>query len=122
MGAKGESIMVNYEALSGGFDYVQDESTAPPTDDAAVWAKINLGMNKTNADGGSEIWSHSLHSGNVRSVFERDGVVYSGSTDTTVKAADATDGSEIWSHSLHSSNLWSVFDEMALCTAGRRYT
>jgi hypothetical protein len=41
-----------------------------------------------DATDGSELWSHSLHSDRVRSVHASNGVVYSGSGDNTVKAAD----------------------------------
>ena len=70
------------------------------------------------ADSGSSIWSHSLHSDTVRSVFERDGVVYSGSYDNTVKAADAEDGTEIWSHSLHSDYVRTVFERDGVVYSG----
>ena len=64
-------------------------STIEPSvaDPGTTWARID--------DPGSEIWSHSLHSGSVLSVFERNGVVYSGSGDTTVKAVDASARSDI---------------------------
>ena len=83
----------------------------PPIDQAGQWW--------IRADEpGTSIWSHSLHSGSVLSVFERDGVVYSGSYDNTVIAADSSDGSEIWSHSLHSDSLRTVFERDGVVYSG----
>ena len=47
--------------------------------DGTQWLRLD--------DSGSEIWTHNLHSGGVWSVFERNGVIYSGSSDDSVVAA-----------------------------------
>jgi len=67
---------------------------------------------------GSLIWEHNLHGGTVFSVFERNGVVYSGSSDDNVIAADAEDGSFIWEHELHGNIVWSVFERNGVVYSG----
>ena len=90
----------------------------PAPDENASWAEILTAIDGSQAAGADEKWSHSLHSNGVRSVFERDGVVYSGASDDTVVAADASDGSEIWSHELHSAAVRSVFERDGVVYSG----
>ena len=68
-------------ARNGGVLAEQVVSTTQPTVGPAgqTWFRLD--------PQGSQIWSHSLHTDRVRSVFERNGVVYSGSSDNTVIAA-----------------------------------
>ena len=107
-----------YTPLSGGIDYAGTEEPVP--DENSSWAEILTVVDVSQATDASESWSHSLHSNTVDSVFARDGVVYSGSQDNTVKAANASDGSEIWSHSLHSGDVWSVFEGDGVVYSGGR--
>ena len=87
------------------------QTLAPePGEPGTVWMRLD--------EPGSQIWQHSLHSSTVLSVFERNGVVYSGSTDDTVIAADASDGSEIWQHSLHSSTVLRLFERNGVVYSG----
>lgn len=66
-----------------------------------------------DAETGELIWQHDHHSGMVYSVFEYNGVVYSGSgggwgNPGQVIAADADNGSFLWKHELHESMVYSV--------------
>jgi len=103
--------MVKFTALSaGGIDYYQ-ESEPTSGKDGELWLPITeTGFDGTEATGVTEdtTVSHSLHSNSVNSVHASNGVVYSGSSDDTVKAVDASDGTELWSHSLHSNSVNSV--------------
>ena len=77
--------------MAAGADYYQ-ESEPSSGEEGKIWLPIDeLVYDWTQATGATEKWSHSLHSSLVRSVFVRDGVVYSGSFDDTVKAAELTD-------------------------------
>ena len=73
------------EVGSGGINHVGLDEPTP--EQAALWAEIIERIDGTQAAGANESWSHSLHTNTVTSVFARDGVVYSGSSDDTVKAA-----------------------------------
>ena len=62
-------------------------------------------------DPGTKIWEHDHHgtsSARVMVVTERDGVVYSGSADETVAAADATDGTLLWQENHHTDRVRTI--------------
>jgi outer membrane protein assembly factor BamB len=92
-----------------GAPIIQTQMPAP-ADPGTVWMRLD--------EAGSEIWQHSVHSGSVRSVFERNGVVYSGSADNTVIAADASDGNLLWQHSHHTGWVRSVFERNGVVYSG----
>ena len=81
-----------------------------PGNPGTVWMRVG--------EAGDKIWQHGLHSDQVRSVFERNGVVYSGSDDNTVRAADASDGDQIWQHTLHLGPVQSVFERNGVVYSG----
>ena len=95
---------------------VQDEEPPVTEEGEAIWAQFVVdGMEATGAE---QDWQHELHDSTVYSVFESNGVVYSGSIDDTVIAADATDGTEIWQHELHTTAVWSVFESDGVVYSG----
>ncbi len=61
-------------------------------------------------DEGEKIWEES-HDGTAHSVYESDGVVYSGLGDDTVIAYDAEDQEVIWQHEHHDGRVRTVVEE-----------
>lgn len=106
----GEHLSVENGALTAFGPIVQP--TRPPVAAAGTdWKRL--------AARGTEIWNHTHHGHYVNAVFERDGVVYSGSNANDVVAADATDGgSLIWSHALHSETVNDVFERNGTVYSG----
>jgi len=96
-------------AESAGAPIIQTRMPAP-ADPGSVWMRLD--------EAGTEIWEHNLHSNDVNSVFERNGVVYSGSRDNSVIAVDVIDGSRLWLHNLHSSDVNSVFERNGVVYSG----
>jgi len=91
-------------------------------DDAIYYGSITTGsrtgVNVLNASDGTPLWSHDHHNARVNSVFERNGVVYSGSNNSKVIAADADDGSFLWEHTHHTSYVYSVFQRDGVVYSG----
>ena len=67
---------------------------------------------------GNKIWQHDHHTNRVLSVFEGDGVVYSGSWDNTVIAANADNGNLLWQHGHHDGWVYSVFERGGVVYSG----
>jgi len=61
------------------------------------------------SNAGDKQWSHEHHTNSARTIFAANGMVYSGSSDNTVVAADAQDGSLDWAHGHHGRSVVSVF-------------
>jgi len=60
--------------------------------------------------GGEMIWQHTHHDQTVYSVFESDGVLYSGSYDQTVLGYDIESKEILWQHEHHDGSVRSVFE------------
>ncbi|MFW6142207.1 MAG: PQQ-binding-like beta-propeller repeat protein, partial [Candidatus Saliniplasma sp.] len=61
-------------------------------------------------EGGDLLWQHSKHDDYVYSVYESDGVVYSGSWDDTVIAYDYEEEEVLWQHEHHENNVGYVVE------------
>jgi outer membrane protein assembly factor BamB len=106
-----QNYLQDGQPFEPGTPIIQSQMPAP-ADLGTVWMRLD--------EPGTVIWQHSLHSLLVWSVFERNGVVYSGSNDGTVIAADTSDGSLLWQHNLHihTDRVLSVFERNGVVYSG----